>query len=133
MTEGEDKPLKYPTAFGLAHLVVVTKSDIAEAVSFDEAEFRANVERINPGVEVVLTSARAGEGDGVLLDPALAARDGAPVHIPVMTRKSHHVHDAEDGQPCAEGAHDEDHGQAPRVTGGHTHRTGPGTVASSRS
>src|SRR3954464_13267457 len=32
VTEGEDKPLKYPTAFGLAHLVVVTKTDIAEAV-----------------------------------------------------------------------------------------------------
>ncbi|MFE3882467.1 hydrogenase nickel incorporation protein HypB [Streptomyces lydicus] len=114
VTEGEDKPLKYPTAFGLAHLVVVTKTDIAEAVSFDEAEFRANVERINPGVEVVLTSARRGEGDGVLVDRALAARDGAPVHIPVMTRKSHHVHGAGDGQP-----RDECH-----LSGGsHTHGT----------
>lgn len=147
VTEGEDKPLKYPTAFGLAHLVVVTKMDIAEAVSFDEAEFRANVERINPGVEVVLTSARRGEGDGALVDRALAARDGAPVHIPVMTRKSHHVHDAEDGQPRDEShthgdghphekrySHHREHAHAPRAQdGGRPHTTDPDTVASSRS
>ncbi|MFI0717303.1 hydrogenase nickel incorporation protein HypB [Streptomyces inhibens] len=154
VTEGEDKPLKYPTAFGLAHLVVVTKTDIADAVSFDEAEFRANVEQINPGVEVVLTSARAGEGDGALLDRALAARDGAPVHIPVMTRKSHHVHDAGDDQPHDESrSHDESHTHgeghphdagrththphththASRKQGSHSHTADPDTVASSRS
>ncbi|MCK7627152.1 hydrogenase nickel incorporation protein HypB [Streptomyces sp. RS10V-4] len=93
VTEGEDKPLKYPTAFGLAHLVLITKSDIAAAVDFDEAEFRANVERVNPGAEVLRTSVRGGEGAGVLLDRALAARDGGPAHIPVMTRRSHHLHD----------------------------------------
>ncbi|MFE0382225.1 hydrogenase nickel incorporation protein HypB [Streptomyces inhibens] len=154
VTEGEDKPLKYPTAFGLAHLVVVTKTDIADAVSFDEAEFRANVEQINPGVEVVLTSARAGEGDGALLDRALAARDGAPVHIPVMTRKSHHVHDAGDDQPHDEShshdarhshdaghphdaghthAHTHTHTHASRKQGSHSHTADPDTVASSRS
>ncbi|MCE4947691.1 MULTISPECIES: hydrogenase nickel incorporation protein HypB [Streptomyces] len=93
VTEGEDKPLKYPTAFGLAHLVLVTKTDIAAAVEFDEAAFRANVERVNPGAEVVRTSVRGGEGVGTLLDRALAARDDGPAHIPVMTRQSHHVHD----------------------------------------
>jgi len=98
VTEGEDKPLKYPTAFGLAHLVVVTKTDIAEAVTFDEAAFRANVERVNPGVEVLLTSARAGLGTGALLDRALAAADGTPVHTPVMARQPHHhTHDHADG------------------------------------
>ncbi|MGW7056621.1 hydrogenase nickel incorporation protein HypB [Streptomyces sp. NPDC054887] len=86
VTEGEDKPLKYPTAFGLAHLVVVTKTDIADAVEFDEAAFRANVAQVNPGVEVLLTSARRGQGAGALLDRALAAADGAPVHTPVMAR-----------------------------------------------
>ncbi|MEJ8655326.1 MULTISPECIES: hydrogenase nickel incorporation protein HypB [Streptomyces] len=86
VTEGEDKPLKYPTAFGLAQLVVVTKTDIATAVGFDEAAFRAHVEQVNPGVDVVLTSARTGEGAGVLLDRALAATEGTGVHTPVMAR-----------------------------------------------
>ncbi|WKD31790.1 hydrogenase nickel incorporation protein HypB [Streptomyces xanthophaeus] len=113
VTEGEDKPLKYPTAFGLAQLVVVTKTDIARAVDFDEAAFRANVEQVNPGVEVVLTSARAGEGLGVLLDRALAARTGT--HTPVMARRQHvhglghdHDHDHEHGH---DHEHDEDHEQ----------------------
>ncbi|MFJ6632897.1 hydrogenase nickel incorporation protein HypB [Streptomyces sp. NPDC091376] len=86
VTEGEDKPLKYPTAFGLAQLVVVTKTDIATAVGFDEAAFRAHVEQVNPGVDVVLTSARTGDGAGVLLDRALAATEGTGVHTPVMAR-----------------------------------------------
>ncbi|MEV4918124.1 hydrogenase nickel incorporation protein HypB [Streptomyces tirandamycinicus] len=86
VTEGEDKPLKYPTAFGLAHLVIVTKTDIADAVGFDEAAFRANVEQVNPGVDVVLTSARTGAGAGLLLDRALAAADGTAVHMPVMAQ-----------------------------------------------
>jgi hydrogenase nickel incorporation protein HypB len=94
VTEGEDKPLKYPTAFGLAQLVVVTKTDIADAVEFDERAFRANVERVNPGVEVVLTSARRGQGGGALLDRALAAAEGAPPHTPVMARRpdADHTH-----------------------------------------
>ncbi|MFE3323600.1 hydrogenase nickel incorporation protein HypB [Streptomyces sp. NPDC059176] len=86
VTEGEDKPLKYPTAFGLAQLVVVTKTDLAEAVGFDETAFRAHVEQVNPGVEVVLTSVRTGEGRGVLLDRATAAAGGTGVHAPVMAR-----------------------------------------------
>ncbi len=92
VTEGEDKPLKYPTAFGLANLVVVTKTDIAEAVEFDEAAFRAHVQQVNPGVEVLLTSARKGVGIGALLDRALAAVDGAPVHLPVMAHSHSHSH-----------------------------------------
>ncbi|GGS27576.1 hypothetical protein Snoj_10160 [Streptomyces nojiriensis] len=116
VTEGEDKPLKYPTAFGLAQLVVVTKTDIAGAVEFDEAAFRANVEQVNPGVEVVLTSARAGTGLGVLLDRALAAGSGTGTHTPVMARQQQahapghdhdhdHEHDHEHGH---EHDHDED-------------------------
>ncbi|NBM18465.1 hydrogenase nickel incorporation protein HypB [Streptomyces sp. GC420] len=92
VTEGEDKPLKYPTAFGLAHLVVVTKTDLAEAVEFDEAAFRAHVERVNPGVEIVLTSVRRGVGTGALLDRALAAAEGTAVHTPVMAGQLTHTH-----------------------------------------
>ncbi|WP_405014752.1 hydrogenase nickel incorporation protein HypB [Kitasatospora sp. NBC_01539] len=111
VTEGEDKPLKYPTAFGLAHLVVVTKTDLAEAVDFDRAGFLANVARVNPGVEVVFTSVRTGQGQGVLLDRALAVLDGAPVHRPVMAAApSHHGHG---------------HGHGHVHGDGHTHEHGP--------
>ncbi|MER6985088.1 hydrogenase nickel incorporation protein HypB, partial [Streptomyces carpinensis] len=74
VTEGEDKPLKYPTAFGSAHLVVTTKTDLAEAAGFDEDAFRANVQRVNPGVEIVRSCARTGDGVDIVLDRALAAR-----------------------------------------------------------
>ena len=101
VTEGEDKPLKYPTAFGLAHLVVVTKNDIAEAVEFDRDAFLANVRQVNPGVEVLFTSARRGQGVGGLLDRALAVCDGAAVHRPVMAT----------AQPL--GGHGHGHGHLP--------------------
>lgn len=86
VTEGEDKPLKYPTAFGLAQLVIITKTDMAEAAEFDEAAFRSNVQQVNPGVEVVLSSVRDGRGSGALLDRALAAAEGNRVHTPVMAQ-----------------------------------------------
>ncbi|MFI9722193.1 hydrogenase nickel incorporation protein HypB [Streptomyces sp. NPDC052396] len=84
VTEGEDKPLKYPAAFGLAHLVVLTKADIAEAVGFDEALFRENLARVNPGVEVVRTSARTGDGVRPLVDRVLAVAAEGVCHRPVM-------------------------------------------------
>ncbi|WP_330328743.1 hydrogenase nickel incorporation protein HypB [Streptomyces sp. NBC_00536] len=118
VTEGEDKPLKYPTAFGLAQLVVVTKTDIAGAVDFDEAAFRANVRQVNPGVDVVLTSARTGTGVGILLDRALAAAAGAPVHQPVMARRQPPAHRHDDGLAPA---HDHDHTHSHDHSHGHDH------------
>ncbi|MEV5240803.1 hydrogenase nickel incorporation protein HypB [Streptomyces cinnamoneus] len=82
VTEGEDKPLKYPLAFGLAHLVVLTKSDIAGAVDFDEAAFTAHLARVNPEVPVLRTSVRTGEGVEALVDRFLAVADGAAPHRP---------------------------------------------------
>lgn len=93
VTEGEDKPLKYPVAFGLAQLVVVTKYDLADAAGFEEEAFLANVRKVNPGVEIVRTSARTGLGIGELVDRALAAADDpATVHLPVMARQPHSHH-----------------------------------------
>lgn len=115
VTEGEDKPLKYPTAFGLAHLVVVTKNDIAHAVGFDEDAFRENVRQVNPGVEVVLTSARRGEGVGLLLERATAAAEGAPVHRPVMARTTA----AHDGGHAHGGGHAHDGTSAGAYVQGH--------------
>ncbi|MFD7876025.1 hydrogenase nickel incorporation protein HypB [Streptomyces sp. NPDC059766] len=132
VTEGEDKPLKYPTAFGLAQLVVVTKTDLAEAVDFDEAAFRAHVERVNPGVEVVLTSARHGRGVGAMLDRALAAADGAPPHVPVMARTADaHTHAHAHEHPLPQG-HTHEHppgqGHSHSQAGTHAHAR-PGTHA----
>lgn len=122
VTEGEDKPLKYPTAFGLAQLVVVTKTDIAEAVGFDEAAFRANVQQVNPGVEVVLTSARTGEGLGTLLGRALAVADGETAHTPVMAAQDHGHHHGH-GHDAGHDHHHDDpgHGHHPDAGHGHAH------------
>jgi hydrogenase nickel incorporation protein HypB len=62
VTEGEDKPLKYPTIFNSADVALVTKLDLAEAVDFDRAAADANIQAVRPGMEVVRLSARSGEG-----------------------------------------------------------------------
>ena len=125
VTEGEDKPLKYPTAFGLANLVLVTKTDIAEAVGFDEELFRRHVQQVNPGVPVLLTSARTGEGAGALLDAALAVASGSPVHAPVMARQHPHQHE-HGGQP---GGHDHGDGHSHGDGQDHGHAHGQATAA----
>jgi hydrogenase nickel incorporation protein HypB len=61
-TEGEDKPLKYPTIFNTADLAVITKIDLAAAVEFDgEAAYR-NIQQVRPGMRVLQVSAKTGFG-----------------------------------------------------------------------
>lgn len=62
VTEGEDKPLKYPPAFQSAHVVVVSKLDLTEACGVDRALLRANVRKVAPAAEVFEVSARTGLG-----------------------------------------------------------------------
>ena len=62
VTEGEDKPLKYPTIFNSADLAVVTKLDLAEAVEFDHEAARANIQSVRPGMPVMELSAKTGRG-----------------------------------------------------------------------
>ncbi|NDQ57039.1 MAG: hydrogenase nickel incorporation protein HypB [Acidipila sp.] len=62
VTEGEDKPLKYPTIFNSADVAVITKIDLAAAVEFDEAAAKRNIQAVRPGMEVFKTSAKTGEG-----------------------------------------------------------------------
>ncbi|HWR51379.1 MAG TPA: hydrogenase nickel incorporation protein HypB [Bryobacteraceae bacterium] len=62
VTEGEDKPLKYPTIFHGADLVVVTKMDLAEAVEFDWATAERNIQAVRPGIGVLTVSAKKGDG-----------------------------------------------------------------------
>jgi hydrogenase nickel incorporation protein HypB len=62
VTEGEDKPLKYPTTFKNADVVLLTKTDIAEAVGCDLALARQNIHAIAPQAELFELSARSGAG-----------------------------------------------------------------------
>lgn len=62
VTEGEDKPLKYPTIFNSADVAVITKSDLAAAVEFDEAAVRRNIQAVRPGMETFKLSAKTGDG-----------------------------------------------------------------------
>ncbi len=61
-TEGEDKPLKYPTMFNTADVVVITKMDLADAVGFDRDLCRENIDRARPGVKVIELSSKSGDG-----------------------------------------------------------------------
>lgn len=61
-TEGEDKPLKYPTMFNTADVVVITKMDLAEAVEFDRDLAHENIDRARPGVPVIELSSKRGTG-----------------------------------------------------------------------
>jgi hydrogenase nickel incorporation protein HypB len=62
VTEGEDKPLKYPTLFNSADAAVITKMDIAEPCGFDRATALKNINEIRPGVRIFETSAKTGAG-----------------------------------------------------------------------
>src|ERR1700677_2850415 len=74
VTEGEDKPLKYPTIFNTADLAVLTKMDLAEAVEFDMAAADANIQRVRPGMPVLKVSAKNGAGMGEWLQFLAHAR-----------------------------------------------------------
>ncbi len=67
-TEGEDKPLKYPTIFNTADVALLTKMDLAEAVEFDRITAHENIQRVRPGMLVLEVSSRSGQG----MDKAVA-------------------------------------------------------------
>jgi len=62
VTEGEDKPLKYPTIFNSADVAVITKIDLAVAVEFDSSAACANIQAVRPGMHVFQLSTKSGEG-----------------------------------------------------------------------
>ncbi len=62
VTEGEDKPLKYPGIFNSADVAVLTKFDLAAACEFDQAAARASIESVRPGLPLLVTSAKTGLG-----------------------------------------------------------------------
>ena len=62
VTEGEDKPLKYPTIFNTADVALITKMDLAEAVEFDLPGAHESIQSVRPGMQVLELSAKTGEG-----------------------------------------------------------------------
>lgn len=62
VTEGDDKPLKYPDMFATADLVVLSKEDLLPYVEFDVQAFARNVTRVAPRAELLGLSSRSGEG-----------------------------------------------------------------------
>jgi hydrogenase nickel incorporation protein HypB len=67
-TEGEDKPLKYPTIFNTADVAVITKMDLAGPAEFDLTAARQNIQSVRPGMRVFEVSAKTGEGMGALVE-----------------------------------------------------------------
>ncbi|NOW44216.1 hydrogenase nickel incorporation protein HypB [Novosphingobium sp. SG751A] len=84
VTEGEDKPLKYPDMFASADLVLVNKVDLLPHLDFDIDLAMANARRVNPRVRLIRVSARSGEGMGQWLDWLRAARAMALASRPVV-------------------------------------------------
>ena len=80
VTEGEDKPLKYPLMFRTCELVLVNKVDLLPHLELDLERLLRNLDAVNPGVERILTSARTGEGVEELR--AWLARLAAPAEVP---------------------------------------------------
>jgi hydrogenase nickel incorporation protein HypB len=74
VTEGEDKPLKYPTIFHTADVAVITKMDLAAAVEFDGLAARASIAAVRPGMAIFEVSAKTGAGFGCWLDYLLTRR-----------------------------------------------------------
>jgi hydrogenase nickel incorporation protein HypB len=81
VTEGEDKPLKYPLMFRACELVLINKVDLLPHLSFDVDRLVANLQAVHPGVRHMLVSARTGEGVEAFRDylTLLAARAGKAV------------------------------------------------------
>lgn len=73
VTEGEDKPRKYPPIFHRAGLAVITKADLAEAVEFDWDAAEASIAAVHPGLPVIRVSAKTGQGMDAWLS-AIASR-----------------------------------------------------------
>ena len=80
VTEGEDKPLKYPLMFRACELVIVNKLDLLPHLDFDLEKYLHNLDAVHPGVERLLVSAKTGEGVDAWRDwlVRVSAREAVP-------------------------------------------------------
>jgi hydrogenase nickel incorporation protein HypB len=76
VTEGEDKPLKYPTIFNTADVAIITKTDLAAAAEFDAAAAYHSIQAVRPGMQVFAVSVKSGDGLGRWLDYLQTRRAG---------------------------------------------------------
>jgi len=67
-TEGEDKPLKYPTIFHRSDICVITKMDLAEALGYDRDQMLKSVESVKPNMQTFEVSAKTGQGMDTWID-----------------------------------------------------------------
>ena len=79
VTEGEDKPLKYPTIFNSADVALITKIDLAAAVEFNAVVANRNIQAVRPGMTVLDVSAKSGGGMEQFLDFLRSRRNAARV------------------------------------------------------
>lgn len=75
VTEGEDKPLKYPTIFNTADVAVITKMDLAAAAEFDLQLACSNIQAVRPGMPVLQVSAKSGAGFDQWMDFVQSRRE----------------------------------------------------------
>ena len=86
VTEGEDKPLKYPDMFAAADLMIVNKIDLAPYVSFDAAAAVEFARRVRPGLPALAVSATTGEGVDAWIDWVLQGVDAARTRTATVVR-----------------------------------------------
>ena len=75
VTEGEDKPLKYPGLFNTSDVAIITKVDLAEVCEFDRQAALQSIESVRPGMQVFETSAKSGLGMDQWIDYLQQARE----------------------------------------------------------
>jgi hydrogenase nickel incorporation protein HypB len=68
VTEGEDKPLKYPDMFAAARLMILNKTDLLPHLSFDVARCKEYARRVNPNITILELSATTGDGMQAWID-----------------------------------------------------------------
>ena len=74
VTEGEDKPQKYPTMFNSADVALITKIDLAEACEFDRSAAHRAIHEVRPGMTILEVSAKRGTGMPTWLELLVARR-----------------------------------------------------------
>ena len=89
VTEGEDKPLKYPDMFAAAKLMILNKVDLLPHLRFDMARCKAFARRVNPGIEILELSATTGEGMDAWLHWLLANEHDHPTTDALLARIAH--------------------------------------------